>query len=514
MGIPVFFKTLITDYQHVIEPVANQKIDNLFFDLNCLLHPSCAQIKDGNEDEMIKKILFDMNHFIQLTGATFIYIAIDGPAPKAKMMQQRVRRLKSVLEEKVWDTNAITPGTTFMNRLNDELHKVYDINKVYDSHMKVVLSDSLEPGEGEHKILQYLKQNKDVFKKQKNCIYGLDADLIMLALVSGIPNMVLLRERTSFNIEQMDGEYLYLKIDALKKEITSAFPQLTKQTVINDYIFICFFLGNDFIKNSPSLNLRYDGLNHLTETYKQCQEKYNNKFYLINPTTKSIIHWNNFKEFISLLNLNEKDRMKNMFSIRMKQHRKYKHIYDNIQRNKGNVITPPSTKNNTLGYPAEDIMRHKPIIFMNNEIKIFTSNDWIQNYNLFTITNSFDSYPVNELTEQVNQVCLHYIESLVWTTHYYFKECVSQEWSYPHEHAPTLHDLHLYLQSNKRIRVKEHLQPYTPLEQLQFVFPYQSYHLCDELDSVDESKYITNIDKEYTLLKRYDWECEPIFPIK
>tara|TARA_B100000780_G_scaffold135102_1_gene94643 strand:- start:442 stop:657 length:216 start_codon:yes stop_codon:yes gene_type:complete len=68
-------------------------------------------------------------------------------------MQQRVRRLKSVLEGKVWDTNAITPGTTFMNKLNDELHKVYD------SHKNVVLSDSCEPGEGEHKILQYLKIN-------------------------------------------------------------------------------------------------------------------------------------------------------------------------------------------------------------------------------------------------------------------------------------------------------------------------------------------------------------------
>ena len=41
-------------------------------------------------------------------------IAIDGPAPKAKMIQQRTRRHKSVLEGKTWDTNAITPGTNFM----------------------------------------------------------------------------------------------------------------------------------------------------------------------------------------------------------------------------------------------------------------------------------------------------------------------------------------------------------------------------------------------------------------
>ena len=504
MGIPVFFKTLITDYTHVIEPVTNQKIDNLFFDLNCLLHPSCASIKDGDEDEMIKKILYDINHLITLTGAKFIYIAIDGPAPKAKMMQQRVRRLKSVLEEKVWDTNAITPGTTFMNKLNDELHKVYDLQK------NVILSDSLEEGEGEHKILQYLKQKKEVFKKQHNCIYGLDADLIMLALVSDINNIVLLRERTSFNIEQMDAEYLYLNIDALKKEITTSFPNLTKKIIINDYIFICFLLGNDFIKNSPSLNLRYDGLHHITEAYKQCQSKYNHKFYLINPKTKSLIHWNNFKVFISLLASTENERMKDIFSIRMNQHRKYKRIYDNIEKNKKNVIS--SNSKNKPAFPSENIMRHKPIIFMNNEIKIFTSDDWIKNYNLYTITESFDPCSVNELNDKINQLCLDYIESLVWTAHYYFDECISQEWSYPHEHAPTLQDVHTYLQSNKRVKIKEHKLPYSPLEQLQFVFPYQSYHLCDELEEVDESKYITTIEKEFSLLKRYDWECHPIFP--
>ena len=501
MGIPVFFKTLITDYQHVIEPVDKQTIHNLFFDLNCLIHPSCASIEDGNEDEMIRTIIKDIHKLIQLTSPKFAYIAIDGPAPKAKMIQQRSRRLKSVLEGKVWDTNAITPGTNFMNKLNSELHKEFN-------HPYIVISDSLEPGEGEHKILQYLKQNKEDFENKNNCIYGLDADLIMLAMVSGINNIYLLRERTSFNIEQMDAEYLYLKIDDLKKEITSSFPGLVKQTIINDYIFICFLLGNDFIKNSPSLILRYDGLSHLTDVYKQCQEKHNNKFYLINPKTKSLLHWKNFKEFIQCLSDGENDRMKDIFSIRLKQHRKYKRIYDDIQRNKDKVIS--SNSKNKLGFPSEDIMRHKPVIFMEDEKKIFLSDDWINSYNTFTLTESHDSCPVNDLNIKVTELCFDYIQSLVWTSHYYFHECISQEWFYPHEFAPTLQDLTKYLQNNKQVKVKPHHKTYSPVEQLQFVFPYQSYHLCEGLEEVGEDKYITKIDKEYSLLKRYDWECEPI----
>ena len=142
--------------------------------------------------------------------------------------------------------------------------------------------------------------------------------------------------------------------------------------------------------------------------------------------------------------------------------------------------------------------------------KIFQSGDWLTNYNLYTITNSFSPIPIDDLSQKIKDVCLSYIESLVWTAHYYFRECISQEWSYPYEFAPTLHNVNLYLQREKRVHIKEHITPYTPLEQLQFVFPYQSYHLCDEL-VIDESKeMITEITKEYTLLKRYDWECHPI----
>ena len=53
----------------------------------------------------------------------------------------------------------------------------------------------LVPGEGEHKILQYIKTNKIKLSKQSNCIYGLDADLIMLSLLSGIKMYVFVKRK-------------------------------------------------------------------------------------------------------------------------------------------------------------------------------------------------------------------------------------------------------------------------------------------------------------------------------
>ena len=51
-------------------------------------------------------------------------------------------------------------------------------------------------------------------------------------------------------------------------------------------------------------------------------------------------------------------------------------------------------------------------------------------------------------------------------------------------------------------------------EQLKFIFPKQSYCLCDELiDELNDEglEDFTGFTKEFSLLKRYDWECEPIF---
>jgi len=40
MGIPVYFKTLITDYQDtIIHKGKLNDIQSVFFDLNCLIHP-------------------------------------------------------------------------------------------------------------------------------------------------------------------------------------------------------------------------------------------------------------------------------------------------------------------------------------------------------------------------------------------------------------------------------------------------------------------------------------------
>ena len=98
----------------------------------------------------------------------------------------------------------------------------------------------------------------------------------------------------------------------------------------------------------------------------------------------------------------------------------------------------------------------------------------------------------------------------MWTSHYYFQECIYQGWYYPYESAPTLQDLTRYLSSNKRVHVKPDTNVCHIKEQLEFIFPKQSYCLCHELNDEGLDDF-TGFTKEFSLLKRYDWECEPIF---
>lgn len=494
MGIPVYFKILISDYgDNILHKDKYDDINHLFFDLNCLIHPCARGLSD--EKEIINKILNEIDKLILYTGVKdTIYLAIDGIAPKMKMRQQRMRRHKSALERKYnketsWNTNAISPGTKFMKSLNDSLKK--HIHK----YKNIIVDDSDKRGEGEHKILHYILNNN---LEGKICIYGLDADLIQLSLVSHKPNIVLLRETTEYNIENTLSEYVYLKIDSLKKHLLESFniPKIVdEKRLIDDYIFLCFLLGNDFMNHIPSLNLRYGGHNILLDTYSKLQERYDGYFRLIDRSLKDIIHMTFFKEFISELSSLENDMINKTKMIRYKQHKKINSQYYNDCRDLQKFINETNQNKSEISdkcLSLEDIYR----------FQYTTTND------KDSVKKMIDNLPIlisqneNYNQEYDEKECSDYMKCLLWTTHYYFNKCINWRFNSEYNHGPFIKNLDKFLINNYDINIKKEDKEYSNIEQLSYIFPKDS-HSLHNYDIVGK-EYELFVDLSYS---RYMWEC-------
>lgn len=244
--------------------------------------------------------LFDM-----IKPKKLFYMAIDGVAPRAKMNQQRARRFRSALDAErgrakaieqgiplpstdPFDSNAITPGTEFMEKLTVQLkyfvHKKVSTDSSWQN-IEIILSGHEVPGEGEHKIMEHIRVAKaqpGYSSNMRHCMYGLDADLIMLGLLSHDPHFALLREEVTFgrqrkqSKELQDQNFYLLHLSIVREYLELEFAGIEKEMkfdydferVLDDFILINFFIGNDFLPEVPSLVINDGALPIVFDTYK------------------------------------------------------------------------------------------------------------------------------------------------------------------------------------------------------------------------------------------------------
>ncbi|MCJ1398974.1 hypothetical protein MMC11_002176 [Xylographa trunciseda] len=285
------------------------------------------------EDKMFIAIFNYIEHlFGKIKPKQLFFMAIDGVAPRAKMNQQRARRFRTALDaetarekaikdgaempkDDAFDSNCITPGTEFMARLTRQLK--YFINKKVSEDVdwqgvEVVLSGHEVPGEGEHKIMEYIRMAKaqpNYDPNIRHCLYGLDADLIMLGLLSHDPHFCLLREEVTFGRQNQKKskelehqnfylmhlcivrEYLELEFSELKEPGVMTFP-FDMERVIDDFILMAFFVGNDFLPNLPNLHINEGALALMFKVYKSVLPKaggYINELGVINLDRLSLL---------------------------------------------------------------------------------------------------------------------------------------------------------------------------------------------------------------------------------
>lgn len=322
MGVPKFFRWLSERYPAISMLIAESRIpefDSLYLDMNGIIHNCTHKDSDSptfrmTEDQMFIAIFNYIEHlFGKIKPKKLFFMAIDGVAPRAKMNQQRARRFRTALDAEVakekaieqglempkedpFDSNCITPGTEFMAKLSQQLR--YFVNKKISEDtdwqgVEIVLSGHEVPGEGEHKIMEYIRRAKaqpDYHPNVRHCLYGLDADLIMLGLLSHDPHFCLLREEVTFGRQvqkkpkelehqnfyllhlSMVREYLELEFQELEQEGALEFP-FDMERVIDDFILMAFFVGNDFLPNLPNLHINEGALALMFKIYKDVLRK-------------------------------------------------------------------------------------------------------------------------------------------------------------------------------------------------------------------------------------------------
>ncbi|ADO67338.1 putative 5'-3' exonuclease [Cafeteria roenbergensis virus] len=526
MGVPGFFLWLMKNYKknkfvNNINEFNKTDFKWLCLDANCLIHPKCFEVLAENpdfknlnslENKMISRCLEYIEKLVLLVKPTEgLYIAVDGVAPVAKIKQQRSRRFKSVSDNalydrlkdkhnipknKFWNNSSITPGTDFMMKITKYI-KEWATKQSY----KIIFSSGNTPGEGEHKILDFIRQRQINYTNELNSgpyvIYGLDADLIFLSIALNRNDVYLMREAEHLN--KGKGDILQLiDLEVMKESINYTMLQMlegveikpTKTQLINDFIFICYFLGNDFLPHYQSLDIYDDGLPILLKTYATVIS--NTILPILKIQNNSTVQFNQktLIEFIKLLAEQEEDILLKISK---------KHIYK--PRLEGTDYEKEVKRIEWLRFKINDPVR----------LGEGTFDDYSKRY--------YEHYFYGSNNENIIKICYEYIKGLTWVTNYYFYGVPSWDYYYPYDQAPFLKDLSkvINLLDMTHFKFKKGT-PLKPLEQLLAVMPPQSKYLLPTkvqrlFNEESPLGHLYPIDfKQDFIHKRKYWQGIPLLP--
>jgi 5''-3'' exonuclease len=502
-------------------------------------HPNHLDVSEVlSEKDMMLGIMHYLDRIITqiVKPKVSVFMAIDGVAPRAKLNQQRSRRFRSAKDMRdaaaeaqkkqrgvvgqdkaasttagVFDSNCITPGTEFMEKVSRCIQ--YFIRKKIKEdplwkHLKVIYSGHDVPGEGEHKIMQHIRdmKNQPGYKPNtRHCMYGQDADLIMLGLVSHEPHFTLLREIVDFGAgfsnnenalkavtkftKQSDFQLLHLSIlrEYLNIEfsVTNAFLDSHQDSnkdkgfdlerIIDDFIFMTFLVGNDFLPHMPTLDIGDGAFDLLFNTYKDQRQSWEKGQYL--TFQGRISDPARLERFLAVIGSAETE----IFEKKEENEAKYIQKKRKWDKRDGKPQGPSDEEIAAVEASKQDayelmiqqmIARHganaqfvqgwsPPVV---NDPAVLPGKDYKGRY-------YFEKLHLTPIDiEKHLDLRKAYIEGLQWCLAYYYRGCISWGWFYPYHYGPLISDLTNLPQVFQSI-VFEEGQPLKPFEQLMGCLP-------------------------------------------
>lgn len=514
MGIKHFFQWFKTQFRpHVknmergqdLESI-NVSIDNLMIDMNGIFHASAQKIyeygnhkpnprllrtntrrNNGKEKQlaMFQDVCRSIEHIFKIVKPNKrLILCVDGPAPLSKQNQQRQRRFRSAVESSdgkcPFNSNCITPGTKFMDFLTKYIDW-YIRKRINEDEcwrgIEVVFSNEKAPGEGEHKIINYIRYYGDI--SETYCINGMDADLIMLALGTHVPNFYILRE----DAYDLQNDFFCIDIGSIRGELASIlrWPDggafvFNERTSIDDFIFLCFMVGNDFLPHIPSIEIIERGIELILEVYKETGMTYGHITNLKDDRVEFLSI--PLSIFLEKIGIHEKENLEGKLS-------KKKEFFPDP------LLESCAEQNSDTGKWDVDIEKYKK---------------------------EYYTYSFPPLTDE-KVLCHDYLEGMQWVLSYYTRGVPNWKWNFRYHYAPCASVLASHVKSFSHTRYIKTI-PSTPFQQLLCVLPPKSSDLIPEplcrllTDSKSPLKKQCPEHFELDLRgKRKEWEGVVILPM-
>lgn len=493
-------------------------------DLNCAIYHCVRKIPitytPGEritwESRLIQEVLGYISMMVRLVAPTrTVYIAVDGVAPMAKIKQQRARRFKSaVLAEQEarikaeargnayesvarWDTNAITPGTDFMRNLARAL-------RALKLPVQTVVSPADEPGEGEQKIMSWLRSQPNT--EYKNVVvYGLDADLIVLSLLEHVRSgrsVDMFREETEFgggvkSNALGEEQFLYLHTSHLADAMYHTWGEsyTSRKDFMYSYVGAMNLLGNDFIPHGMALKISDEGIETVLEILKSKQ-------LLLVTSQTSQYNWSVIKTVFQELSAQEPQKI--LKGIRRK-------MGSRVGTSAGNSSDPEvramSQLNDTpIGWAAEKCLVEQRRQEGYEKFVWDFRPEWKEEYIREALWGA-----------EENHVCEVFCKTLAWTLDYYLGQSVDMTWYYPWLLPPLFASLSTYIDGRPSITAPmQKGKPLSDVAQLAMVLPLTSMTLLPTFLQKLPQRYPHAWPASwsyFSLGRRFLWECEPLIPL-
>lgn len=317
MGIPQFLKYVNDTYEQAFRGTWLKSYDNMYVDLNHILHHVCYTSKNTNE------LLGKLRDYLTMLVVSCkpqkrLYLGADGPAPMAKIKLQRKKRLDSIKKTEVFNISKhlnlnFTPGTTFMNSLEHELKGFIEYIK-NKFNIEVIVSIT-EPDEGEIKIRNKIKKIHEKNPNETHVVFSGDSDMILILFTCDELN----------NIYQVFDKNTTLHYGTLLKLHRQKFGQT--KTDKYDFVFLNLLMGNDYIPKTSYINLR-----NLWEAYKKLSPHKENGLVTIDEKDKSLITIDSmfFFELIHHATVNTPKIYSNKFKIMDMANNSYENYIDGL----------------------------------------------------------------------------------------------------------------------------------------------------------------------------------------